>query len=54
MAITNCQEELKTYMVHAALMEVAILTKKYRAVFYQALKGFFPIDPHHQRNQGGN
>jgi hypothetical protein len=40
MTISNCQEELKTYMVHAALMEIGILDKKYLAVFYQALKGF--------------
>jgi hypothetical protein len=40
MAILNCQEELKTYMVHAAEMEIAIINKKYQAVFHQALKGF--------------
>jgi hypothetical protein len=40
MAISNCQEELKTYMVHAAKMEIAIIYKKYQAVFYQVLKAF--------------
>jgi hypothetical protein len=40
MAIITCQTELKTYMVRAAAMEIEIFNEKYRAVFYQALKGF--------------
>jgi hypothetical protein len=40
MAIQTCQEDLKNQMAQAALMEVAVIDQKSRAIFYQALQGF--------------